>query len=144
MSPQMMVWACLALLMMAAETMAPGIFLLWLGIAASAVFLVVWFIPGLSVLIQVVLFVILSFVSVGVYIKFFRGSESPSDKPLLNRRAEQLVDKVMSLETAITHGQGRVKIGDALWTVQGDDMPVGSLVRVVSVDSMILRVVPAE
>jgi inner membrane protein len=144
MSSQMMVWACLALLMMAAETMAPGIFLLWLGIAASEVFLVVWFIPGLSVLIQVVLFVILSFVSVGVYIKFFRGSESPSDKPLLNRRAEQLVDKVMSLETAITHGQGRVKIGDALWTVQGDDMPVGSLVRVVSVDSMILRVVPAE
>ena len=144
MSPQMIVWACLALLLMAAETTAPGIFLLWLGIAASAVFLVVWLIPGLSVLVQVVLFVVFSFVAIGIYIQFFRRMESPSDKPLLNRRAEQLVDKVMTLETAITNGQGRVKIGDALWTVQGADMPVGSLVRVVSVDSMILRVIPAE
>ncbi len=144
MSPQMIVWACLALLLMAAETTAPGIFLLWLGIAASAVFLVVWLIPGLSVLMQVVLFVVFSFVAIGIYIQFFRRMESPSDKPLLNRRAEQLVDKVMTLETAITNGQGRVKIGDALWTVQGADMPVGSLVRVVSVDSMILRVIPAE
>ncbi len=144
MSPQMIVWACLALLLMAAETTAPGIFLLWLGIAASAVFLVVWLIPGLTVLMQVVLFVVFSFVAIGVYIQFFRSMESPSDKPLLNRRAEQLVDKVMTLETAITNGQGRVKIGDALWTVQGADMPVGSLVRVVAVDSMILRVIPAE
>jgi inner membrane protein len=144
MSPQMIVWACLALLLMAAETTAPGIFLLWLGIAASAVFLVVWLIPGLSVLMQVVLFVVFSFVAIGVYIQFFRRMESPSDKPLLNRRAEQLVDKVMTLETAITNGQGRVKIGDALWTVQGADLPAGSLVRVVAVDSMILRVIPAE
>ncbi len=144
MSPKMILWACLALLLIAAETMAPGLFLLWLGLAAAVVFFIVWLLPALSVLTQVVLFVIFSFVSIAVYVKFFREKESPSDQPLLNRRGEQLVDRVLNLETAIINGQGRVKIGDAFWTVQGPDLPAGTAVRVVAVDSMTLKVTPAE
>ena len=144
MSPEMIVWASIALALIAAETMAPGIFLLWLGFAAAAMFFLVWLLPGMSVLMQAVFFVVLSFALVMVYVKYFRGKEAPSDQPLLNRRGEQLVDKVMALETAIINGQGRVKIGDAFWIVQGPDMPVNTLVRVLSVDSMTLRVIPAE
>ncbi|MEO6171881.1 MAG: NfeD family protein [Arenimonas sp.] len=144
MTVQMMVWVCVGLLLIAAETMAPGIFLLWLGLAAMVMFFLVWLLPGMSVLIQVVLFVVFSFVSVGVYVQFFRGRQAPSDKPLLNRRGEQLVDQIFPLETAIVNGHGRIKIGDALWTVQGVDLPAKSLVRVVAVDSMVLRVIPAE
>lgn len=144
MTVQMMVWVCVGLLLIAAETMAPGIFLLWLGLAAMVVFFLVWLVPGMSVLMQVVLFVVFSFVSVGVYVQFFRGKQVPSDKPLLNRRGEQLVDQIFPLETAIVNGNGRIKIGDALWTVQGVDLPAKTLVRVVAVDSMMLRVVPAE
>ena len=75
---------------------------------------------------------------------YFRDKESASDHPLLNRRGEQLVDKIYNLETAIINGQGRVKIGDAFWTVQGPDLPVDSAVRIIAVDSMVLRVIPAE
>lgn len=144
MSPKMIVWACVALLLIAAETMAPGLFLLWLGLAAGVVCILVWVLPGLTVLAQVILFVIFSFVSIAVYVKFFREKESPSDQPLLNRRGEQLVDKVYNLETAIVNGQGRVKIGDAFWAVQGPDLPVNAAVRIIAVDSMTLRVIPAE
>ncbi len=144
MSPKMILWACLALLLIAAETMAPGLFLLWLGLAAAVVFFIVWLLPGLSLLMQVVAFVVFSFVSIAVYVKFFREKESASDQPLLNRRGEQLVDKVYNLETAIVNGQGRVKIGDAFWNVQGPDLPVNTAVRIVAVDSMNLRVIPAE
>lgn len=144
MSPKMIVWACIALGLIAAETLAPGIFLLWLGFAAAALFILVFVLPDLSLLMQVLLFVVLSFVSVSMYVKFFRGKEAPSDQPLLNRRGEQLIDKVLTLETAIINGQGRVKIGDAFWTVQGPDLPANTLVRVISVDSMTLRVSPAE
>ena len=90
------------------------------------------------------LFVVFSFVSIAVYVKFFREKESASDQPLLNRRGEQLIDKVYNLETAIVNGQGRVKIGDAFWAVQGPDLPVNSAVRIIAVDSMTLRVIPAE
>ncbi|MGH8049707.1 MAG: NfeD family protein [Arenimonas sp.] len=144
MSPKMIVWACVALLLIAAETMAPGLFLLWLGLAAAVVFVLVWILPGLTVLAQVILFVVFSFVSIAVYVKFFRERESPSDQPLLNRRGEQLVDKVYNLETAIINGQGRLKIGDAFWAVQGPDLPVNAAVRIIAVDSMTLRVIPAE
>lgn len=144
MSPKMIVWACVALLLIAAETMAPGLFLLWLGLAAAVVFVLVWILPGLTVLAQVMLFVVFSFVSIAVYVKFFREKESASDQPLLNRRGEQLVDKVYNLETAIVNGQGRVKIGDAFWAVQGPDLPVNAAVRIIAVDSMTLRVIPAE
>jgi hypothetical protein len=137
-------WASAALLLMAAETFAPGAFLLWLGFAAAGVFLVVLLIKDLSVLWQVVLFAVLSFVSIGVYVKWFRGRGRASEAPLLNRRGEQLVGQVHVLETAIVDGRGRLKIGDAFWSVHGPDLPVGHKVRVIGVDSMVLRVLPAE
>ena len=41
MSQAMIFWACAALLLLAAETFAPGAFMLWLGFAAAGTFLVV-------------------------------------------------------------------------------------------------------
>jgi membrane protein implicated in regulation of membrane protease activity len=39
-------------------------------------------------------------------------------------------------------GRGRVKIGDAFWTVQGPDLPAGTPVRVTGTDGEILHVEP--
>ena len=137
-------WAALALVLIGMETMAPGILLLWLGFAAAGVFVLMVFGLKLSVLAQTLVFVVFSFVSVAVYFRFFRQSAETTDQPLLNRKQEQLVGKHINLETAIVNGDGRVKIGDAFWTVQGPDMPQGALVRVVGVDAGVLRVLPAE
>ena len=142
MSQGTMLWATAALLLMAAELLLPEIFLLWLGIAAAGVSLLLLVFPGLSGLVQAVAFVLLSFVSIGVYIRFVRGRRVVTDQPLLNKKGEQLVGKVVPLHEAIVNGQGRVKFGDALWTVEGPDMPAGSTVRVVGASSMTLRVEP--
>ncbi len=133
-------WAALAVILFAAEAMAPGAFMLWMGFAAAAVFLVVWAYDGLPVLMQVVLFVVLSFVSIQVYRTWFRRRARPSDQPLLNRRAEQLIGRVVVLEQAIANGVGRARIDDAFWVVSGPDLPAGSHVRVVAVDGMTLKV----
>lgn len=140
---QVVTWAAVALLLFAAETLAPGAFMLWLGFAATAVFLVVLAVPGLSVLLQVALFVVLSFISIQVYRQWFRGRERKSDQPMLNRRAEQLVGRVLPLDRAIVNGAGRVQIADAYWDVAGPDLPMGSVVRIVGVEGMTLRVEPA-
>lgn len=137
-------WAALALILIGLETMAPGILLLWLGFAAAGVFLLLLLGLKLSLLTQTLVFVALSFISVGVYFRYFRKSSESSDQPLLNRKQEQMIGKQINLETAIVNGEGRVKIGDAFWQVQGPDLPQGALVRVVSVDSAVLRVLPAE
>ena len=133
-------WAAVALLLFAAETMAPGAFMLWMGFAAALVFLGVLLVDGIPLLAQVAAFVVLSFISIQIYRTWFRGTARESDKPLLNRRAEQLVGKVATLDQAIMGGRGRVKIDNAFWVVDGPDLPVGTRVRVVAVDGMTLKV----
>ena len=137
---QAVTWAVVALLLLAAETLAPGAFMLWLGFAAAAVFVLVLVVPDLPVLAQVVAFLGLSFLSLQIYRTRFRGRSRQSDQPMLNRRAEQLVGRVVPLDRAIVNGAGRVQIGDAYWDVAGADLPVGSVVRVVAVDGMTLKV----
>lgn len=136
---ELMVWAGLALALVAAEALAPGVFLLWMGLAAATVF-VLLLLFDLAPVWQAVAFVLLSFAWIGVYMAFFRKREKPSDQPLLNRRSEQLVGQVFHLEQAIVDGRGRVKIGDALWAVEGEDLPAGTRVRVVSSHNMALQV----
>ncbi len=133
-------WAAVALVLFAAETMAPGAFMLWLGFAAVAVFLGVLLIPGVPLLAQVAAFIVLSFISIQVYRKWFRGRERQSDQPALNRRATALIGRVVPLERAIVQGHGRVQIADAYWDVAGPDLPAGTSVRVVGADGMTLQV----
>lgn len=140
---EVIAWAALAVVLFATEALLPGAFMLWMGIAAAVVFALVWLFDGMSLLLQVVLFVVLSFVSIQVYRTWFRKAARQSDQPLLNRRAEQLVGRVVVLEQAIVDGSGRAKVDDALWVVAGPDLPVDSRVRVVAVDGMTLKVQPA-
>jgi len=140
---EVVTWAALAVALFAAEALLPGAFMLWMGIAAAIVFLLVWAFEGMTVLLQVILFVVLSFLAIQVYRTWFRKRERASDQPLLNRRAEQLVGRVLVLEHAIAEGTGRAKADDAFWVVAGPDLPAGSKVRVVAVDGMTLKVQPA-
>ncbi|TQM17517.1 hypothetical protein FB548_0902 [Pseudoxanthomonas sp. 3HH-4] len=133
-------WAAVALLLFAAETMAPGAFMLWMGFAAVVVFIGVLVVPDIPLLAQVAAFVVLSFVSIQIYRTWFRGKGRQSDKPLLNRRAEQLVGTVTVLDQAIVGERGRVRIDDAFWAVEGPDLPVGTRVRVIAVNGMTLKV----
>jgi membrane protein implicated in regulation of membrane protease activity len=133
-------WAAVALLLFAAETLAPGAFMLWMGFAAVVVFAGVLLVPGTSVLAQVAAFILLSFISIQIYRRWFRKSEPQSDRPHLNQRANSLVGHVTPLDQAIVNGHGRVQIADAFWDVQGPNLAAGTPVRVVAVDGMILKV----
>ena len=137
-------WAILALALLGLEALVPGAFMLWFGFAAGAMFLVTLAFPELSVLWQAVIFVALSFVSISIYLKWFRNRGERNDSPGLNRKGDQLMGLVVPLDQPIVDGRGRVKIGDAYWTVQGPDLPAATKVRVIAVDSMTLKVAPAE
>ena len=141
---EVVVWGAVALLLFAAEALAPGAFMLWMGFAAAAVFVAVLAIPGIPLLVQVAAFVVLSFVSIQIYRKWFRHRARESDRPTLNRRAAQHVGRVVVLESAIVAGRGRVKIGDAFWVVEGPPLDVGCPVRIVGTDDVSLQVEPAE
>lgn len=134
-------WAVVALLLVATEVMAPGAFMLWLGFAAAAMFVLAWLVPGMPIVLQAVLFVVLGFSSILAYRKWLQRRQEPeSDQPALNRRAAQLVGRIVPLERAIERGTGRVQIADAYWEVSGPDLPTGASVRIVGADGMTLRV----
>ena len=133
-------WAALTLVLFAAEAMAPGAFMLWLGFASTAVLLAVLVFPGIPLLVQVIAFVVLSFVSIQVYRRWFRKREPLSDRPALNRRTAALIGQVTSLQEPIVAGRGRVQIADAYWIVLGPDLPAGTRVRVTGAEGMQLQV----
>ena len=139
---EMVLWASLAVLLIAAESFVPGAFLLWLGVAAAGVFVLVSLFDDLGVLTQVIAFVLLSFASIAVYRAWFRHRGARSEQPLLNRRADQLVGRVVVLHQAIVEDGGQVRIDDAYWRVQGPALPAGARVRIVAVEGAVLRVEP--
>lgn len=133
-------WGMLALLLFAAEALAPGAFMLWIGIGAAAVFVLVAVFSDIPLLWQVVAFVLLSIVSIQCYRRWGRPRARPSDAPLLNRRAEQLIGREVMLQQGIVGGQGRISIDDASWQVSGPDLPAGARVRICSVQGTVLVV----
>ncbi len=134
-------WWLLALVLVGAELMVPGFFMLWIGIAAAAVGLILLFLPPLSFEAQAILFAALAVISCFVYWKFIRRAiDEPSDQPLLNRRGEQLIGRRFVLETAIANGQGKARVGDSLWLVEGPELPAGATIEVVAVDGSTLQV----
>jgi len=138
-------WWGFALALFALEAMLPGAFMLWLGFAALATGLVHLLLPGLGLAGQWILFGLFALASVAVGWRYrLRNTPKESDQPLLNRRSAQLVDRVFVLHAPIVNGRGKIKVGDALWTVEGEDLPEGQRVRVIAVDGMSLKVRAVE
>ncbi|MBS3897132.1 NfeD family protein [Silanimonas sp.] len=138
--PVVVFWAVLALGLVALETLVPGAALIWLGLAAGLMLVLVVFVPDIPIFWQAVLFVGSAFAIVGIYWSRLRKTGIVSDQPLLNRRGEQLVGQLHTLESAIVNGRGRLRIGDAYWQVDGPDLPAGARVRVVGFTAMRLQV----
>jgi membrane protein implicated in regulation of membrane protease activity len=118
--------------------------MLWIGIAAAAMGLTLMFLPQLSFLTQAVLFAALALISCYVYWHFVRrAARERSDQPSLNRRAEQYIGRRYVLDSAIVNGQGKARVGDSLWLVEGPELPAGTAIEVVAVDGSTLKVKPA-
>lgn len=69
---------------------------------------------------------------------------SRSDETNLNSRGAQCVGRVAEVVLAITHGEGKVRVGGTLWTANGPDHAAGALVRVVGVEGTRLIVEPVD
>jgi hypothetical protein len=90
------------------------------------------------------LYAVLSLVSIVGWRMWQRKHPDETDQPSLNRRGEQYIDRVFTLETAIENGFGKVRVGDTLWRVKGGDLAAGTKVRVTAADGIVLVVEPAD
>lgn len=132
-------WLIAGLVLIGAELIAPGVFLLWLGIAALLVGLLT-FVVTFGWQLQFLVFAVFALAAVPIYRRLGRRQLEDTDQPFLNRRSDALVGQVFTLEQPIIDGTGTVRIGDTVWRVRGDDAPAGSRVRVVAAEGASLRV----
>ena len=131
-------WFIIAVILLGLELVTPGVNLLWFGLAAVVVGILSLLI-GITWQWQLVAFALMA---VGVFflVRRLSNPEQETGDSSLNNRAEQYLGRVFVVENAIKNGRGKIRVGDTLWTAQGDDVPEGARVRVVGAVGSVLTV----
>ena len=139
-------WMVLGFVLLTLEILVPGVFMLWIGLAAlivGALSLMFWSAGFWIWQVQILVFLALALACAFTGKKIMGGRRDDSDQPLLNRRGDQLIGRMATLTEPITDGRGRVKIGDTMWRVSGPDLPAGAKVRVKAATDLDLELVVA-
>ena len=137
-----LIWLLAGLLLLVAELVLPGVFLLWVGLAAigtGALLLVATPDFGAAVL------VFLALLAGGIWIGLHRRSRQP--RPALNAPGSGLIGRTGTLLPAVGP-ELRVRVGDSEWPARlprDQRVPEGPVpVRVEGVDGTTLLVRPEQ
>ena len=139
-------WLGAGLLLMLGELVAPGAFLVWIGLAAFG--------TGIAVLLglggfeaEVACFVVLAALAIGTALKLHRRALRPS----VNTPGSGLVGRTATA-LAFTGLEGRVRVGDSDWPARlagapggaaiGRAVAPGTRLKVQGIDGLVLLVVP--
>ena len=132
-------WMIGGILLLIAEIIAPGFFLVFIGAAALAtgVFALLF---GLGTAAQLALFVLYALLAVMVGRRVYASQSTEGGDPLLNDRSARLVGKVVTVVAAVDEHGGRVRVGDGEWSARGGPAAPGEQVRITGVDGNCLNV----
>ena len=133
-------WWVAAIGLIIVEALAPGAIFLWLGVSAGVVGAILLAAPELSWEYQVLIFAVLSVGSVIGWRAYHKSHPTETDLPTLNRRGEQYIGRLLTLDDPIVNRVGKVRLDDTNWKVAGDDLPAGARVKVVGVDGVVLLI----
>ncbi len=135
-------WLIAALVLGIAELAAPGIFLVFLALAAGMTGIALLALPELPIAVQLASFAVWSTVTVLIGRRWYRDYPVAGADPMLNDRSARMVGQIVIVETAIVDGRGRVMVGDGSWPARGDDAAAGTRVRIVRVADGVADVTP--
>ena len=133
-----LLWLLAGLVLLIAEMLAPGVFLMWIGLAGIGTGLLDLAF-GLGFAIQVVVFAVLAAISLTIGLRFRR----PATR--VNTQTAGLEGRT-AVALRFTGREGRVRVGDSDWAARipaGVPEPdAGTRLRVVGVDGTVLIVRP--
>ena len=132
-------WLLAAALLGILEIFIPGIFLVWMA-AAAAVTGIIVAVTGIALPFQLGTFALLAIAAVYSGRSHYDRNPVDSDDPKLNDRTARLIGQTVEVVKAIEHGEGRVKVGDSVWSARGPDAPEGSRVKVTGAQGNCLTV----
>ncbi len=133
-------WWIAGVALVIVEVFAPGAIFMWLGISAGLVGAMLLAVPDISWQVQFLVFAVLSVGSIAGWRVYHKRNPTETDLPTLNRRGEQYVGRVFTLEDGINNGTGVIRVDDSRWKIEGEDLPAGTKVRVTGVEGTVLKV----
>jgi membrane protein implicated in regulation of membrane protease activity len=132
-------WLIGGVILLIAEVIAPGFFLVFIGAAAIAAGLFT-LLFHLGIAAQLALFALYALLAVMIGRRIYANRHHEGPDPLLNDRAARLVGKMVTVVTAVDEHGGRVRVGDSEWNARGGPAEAGARVRITGIDGNCLTV----
>ncbi|HEX3116768.1 MAG TPA: NfeD family protein, partial [Bradyrhizobium sp.] len=118
-------WLIGGVVLLIAEVIAPGFFLIFIG-AAAIITGILAMALRLPIPVQLGAFAILAFLSARlVGRRFYATRYDYSPDPFLNNKIGRLLGKVVVVVQAVDSHGGRVRVGDSEWSARGGPAAVG-------------------
>lgn len=134
-------WFGLAVVLGIGEIITPGVFLVWIAMAAALT-------GGVAMLfapsppLQFMIFALFCLGCVLGGRRWYVDNPVASEDPLLNDRTARLIGEVVMVVEPIDHGHGRVRVGDGVWDCSGPDAAPGATMRITGARGTTLLVEP--
>ena len=136
-------WIVLGLCLSIAELAVPAFFIIWFGIGAIGVGLLLLIVPALSVATQLIVWAVVSSILVGIWFRYLR----PRTMTAVGTSAANVTGEVGILVSDIcpnSRGQVRFQkpvLGSDLWECYADaNIKAGERVRIVAVEGSFIKV----
>jgi membrane protein implicated in regulation of membrane protease activity len=132
-------WLIGGVILLIAEIIAPGFFLVFIGAAAIATgaFVVLF---NLGPAPAAALFALYTGLAVAIGRKVYANRPVNSTDPHLNDRSARMIGRSVIVVEAVDEDGGRVRVGDGEWSARGGPAQPGDRVRIVGVDGNCLKV----
>ena len=136
-------WLIFGGILIILEVVLPGTILLWTGVSAIIVGLLQLMFPAMPWELQMVIFAVLSLVTVTGYRIWIKKRPIETLDPTLNKRGAQYIGREVTVTETQLGGRGRTMVDDSTWLIRsedGEELNKDSIYRVTGVDGATLLI----
>jgi inner membrane protein len=132
-------WLIGGVLLGIAEMVLPGVYLMWIGGAAVLTGVLSLLLP-IGIAAQFAIFAVTTIAAIYVGRRFLVANPIASADPMLNDKGARLVGSIVTAVEPVDALQGRVKVGDGVWSAKGAEAAIGDRLRVIGAEGVVLVV----
>ena len=133
-------WWIIGGILLLIEVFVSGFFFLWMAVSSAIVGAILFVFPEMGWKMQLVIFSVLSVLSISLFRRYAVKHPATTDQPALNRRSRQYIGRTFTLQQPIVNGVGSLRVDDTTWRIVGADMEPGVKIVVTDVDGVLLKV----
>ena len=137
-------WMIAGAIIAGLEILFPGIFLLWIGLGAFAVGVILTRYPELPLAWQMLVFAFSMVSSLGIGFWIQRRSDRSQNARFLNEELEAMIGQTYIASSRFVAGHGRIKVKDSSYAAVSEDViEAGEVVEVIAIQDGRPKVVKA-